>query len=126
MTTRREFVSWCSRVVAISGSLPRDLLGQTSAILPLVPGAEVDRFKIAQRQLLLRYGVSARSRYVKLGKPALTAHVLEAGRGEPVLLLHGGIGTACHFAPLIGPLQQQFHLFAADRPGCGLTDKINY
>jgi len=110
----------------MSGSLPRDLLAQTSAITPLVPGPEVDRFKIAQRQLLVRYGVSARSRYVKLGKPALTAHVLEAGRGEPVLFLHGGIGTACHFAPLIGLLQQEFRVFAADRPGCGLTDKINY
>jgi pimeloyl-ACP methyl ester carboxylesterase len=63
---------------------------------------------------------------VKLDKPALTAHVLEAGGGEPLLLLHGGIATACHFAPLIGSLQQQFHVFAADRPGCGLTDKINY
>jgi pimeloyl-ACP methyl ester carboxylesterase len=27
---------------------------------------------------------------------------------------------------LIGSLQQQFRVFAADRPGCGLTDKINY
>lgn len=126
MITRRDFFTWCGSVVAISGSFPRYMLAQTSAITPIVPGPEVDQFKIAQQKLLLRYGVSVRSRYVKLDKPALTAHVLEAGRGEPVLLLHGGIATACHFAPLIGSLQQQFHVFAADRPGCGLTDKINY
>ena len=126
MFTRRDFFTWCGGVVAISGSFPCRLLAQTMAITPVVPGPEVDQFKVAQQKLLLRYGVSARSQYVQLDKPALTAHVLEAGRGDPVLLLHGGIATAAHFAPLMGPLQQQFHLFAIDRTGCGLTDKIDY
>ena len=70
--------------------------------------------------------MSARSRYVTLDKPALTAHVLEAGKGDPVLFLHGGIATAAHFARLMQPLQHQFHLFAIDRTGCGLTDKIDF
>ena len=126
MITRRDFFTWCGGVVVTSGPFASYVLVQTGAVTPIVPGPEVDQFKIAQQKLLLRYGVSARSRYVNVAKPALTAHVLEAGRGEPVLLLHGGIATACHFAPLIGFLQQQFQVFAVDRPGCGLTDKINY
>jgi len=70
--------------------------------------------------------VAARSRYVKLKRPALTAHVLEAGRGEPVVLLHGGGAFACQFASLMSPLEKEFRILAADRPGCGLTDKFDY
>ena len=55
-------------------------------VTPLAPGPEVDAFKKALDALLKKYGVTAKSRYVKLKKPALTAHVLEAGRGEPLLL----------------------------------------
>ena len=113
-------------MVAILGSLPRRLSAQTTTITPVLPGPEVDQFKIAQEKLLRRYAVSARSQFLKLEKPALTAHFLEAGRGEPVLFLHGGIATAAHFAPLMGPLQEHFHLFAIDRTGCGLTDKIDF
>jgi pimeloyl-ACP methyl ester carboxylesterase len=41
-------------------------------------------------------------------------------------LLHGGGGFACQFAPLLCALQKEFHVFAVDRPGCGLTDKCDY
>ena len=101
MVTRRNFLTGCGGVVAISGCFPRRLGAQTKAITPVVPGREVDQFKIAQQRLLLRHDVSARSRYVKLDKPALSAHVLEAGKGDPVLFLHGGIATAAHFARLM-------------------------
>jgi pimeloyl-ACP methyl ester carboxylesterase len=128
MLTRRAFFKQCvvGGVVAHVGSFLPDLLAQTNAITPIVPGPEIDQFKKAQQTLLQKYGVSARSRYLKLTKPPLTAHVLEAGDGAPVLLLHGGNATAAQFAPLMDSLQKEFHLFAPDRPGCGLTDKIDY
>ena len=91
-----------------------------------VPGERISAYKAAQQALLKKYGVMAKSRYVKLKNPSLTVHVLEAGRGEPVLLLHGGNATAAQLAPLIGALQNDFHVFAPDRPGCGLTDMIDY
>jgi pimeloyl-ACP methyl ester carboxylesterase len=126
--TRRDFGKWCaaSGVVATSCILSSCLLAQTSVIPPIVPGPEVDEFKKAQQALLLKYGVAARSRYLKLDKPPLTAHVLDAGKGPPVLMLHGGNATAAQFAPLMSALQTEFHCFAPDRPGCGLTDKIDY
>ena len=33
---------------------------------------------------------------------------------------------AVQFAPLLGGLQGSLRCFAPDRPGCGLTDKIDY
>jgi pimeloyl-ACP methyl ester carboxylesterase len=95
-------------------------------VIPLAPGPEVDAFKKAQEALLKKYGVTAESRYVKLKKPQLTVHVLEAGRGEPVLLIHGGGGVAANFAPMMSSLQNEFRIYAPDRSGCGLTDKFDF
>jgi pimeloyl-ACP methyl ester carboxylesterase len=63
---------------------------------------------------------------VRLRQPALRAHVLVAGEGEPVILIHGGGTVAAQYAPLLGKLQGGFQCFAPDRPGCGLTDKFDY
>jgi pimeloyl-ACP methyl ester carboxylesterase len=128
MTTRRTFLKLAASggVLANSALFSRNLLAQNGAITPLVTGPEVEQFKKAQEGLLVKYGVTARSQYLKLERPPLTAHVLEAGQGAPVLLIHGGNSTAAQFAPLMGPLQKEFHCFAPDRPGCGLSDKIDY
>jgi pimeloyl-ACP methyl ester carboxylesterase len=56
----------------------------------------------------------------------MTVHVLEAGSGDPVLLLHGGNATAAQLAPIMAALQGHFRVIAPDRPGCGLTDMIDY
>ena len=128
MIARRMFIKWCAvgGVGVASSSYSPFLLAQTNTITPVVPGPEVDQFKKAQLNVLRKYDVSARSRFLKLKKPPLSVHVLDAGQGSPVLLLHGGNASAAQFAPLMKPLQNEFHWFAPDRPGCGLTDKIDY
>jgi pimeloyl-ACP methyl ester carboxylesterase len=83
-------------------------------------------FVDAQDRLLRHYGVEARSRYVRLDRPALRAHLLEAGEGEPVVVLHGGDGQGVDWAPLMPHLQEDFRLYAVDRPGFGLTDPFDY
>ena len=80
----------------------------------------------AQARLLAHYGTNAHSRYLSLQEPALRVHVLEAGAGEPVVLIHGVGVFAAGFEPLLSALQSHFHLFAPDRPGCGLSEKISY
>src|SRR5436309_15450059 len=66
-------------------------------------------------------------------RPAVTAkdvtvlgfklHYLEAGRGAPVVLLHGLGGDGSRWAPNIAPLAKDFHVFALDQIGFGDSDK---
>jgi len=50
-------------------------------------------------------------------------HYLEAGRGAPVILLHGLGGDGSRWGPNIEPLAQSFHVFALDQIGFGQSDK---
>ncbi|MDQ2752603.1 MAG: alpha/beta fold hydrolase, partial [Bacteroidota bacterium] len=120
-TQRRNFIKVMAALSVAATFNPL----QTSAFM-VNDIDEKEQFIQAQAKLLKKYKVSAQSKFVKLDKPSLTLHVLEAGKGEPVLMLHGGGSVACQFAPLMGTLQNDFHLFVPDRPGCGLSDMINY
>lgn len=86
----------------------------------------VEQFTTLQDELLEFYGVDAKSRHVGLVRPAMQAHVLEAGSGEPIVLLHGGDGEAVNWAPTLTHLQKWAHVFAVDRPGFGLSDAFDY
>lgn len=120
---RRTFIQ--SGALFIAGcSSPIDRAA--GPVTPLTEVPEIHTFKKAQQTLLKKYGVEAESRFAKLQKPALRVHVLQAGHGEPLLMLHGGGGFAAQFASLIGALQNEFRIYAPDRPGCGLTDKFDY
>ena len=94
--------------------------------MPSTYGAEKQAFEHAQGRVLSSFGVAASSRYVQLQAPPLRAHVLQAGAGEPVVLLHGGNAVAVQLAPVMAALQGTFQVFAPDRPGCGLTDRFDY
>ncbi len=94
------------------------------SVTPL--GPEHAAFVEAQDRLLTHYGVHARSRYLRLERPAMRAHLLESGHGEPAVILHGGDGQAVDWAPLLAVLQNELHLFAIDRPGFGLSDPFEY
>ncbi len=59
-------------------------------------------------------------RYVLAG--TVRTRVLEAGRGEPLILLHGGGGHAESYIRNIIPLSAQFHVYAPDMLGHGFTD----
>jgi pimeloyl-ACP methyl ester carboxylesterase len=50
-------------------------------------------------------------------------HYLEAGRGSPVVLLHGLGGDGSRWRPNIEPLAKDFHVFALDQIGFGESDK---
>ena len=50
-------------------------------------------------------------------------HYLEAGRGAPVVLLHGLGGDGSRWAPNIDALAKDFHVFALDQIGFGDSDK---
>ncbi|MCK9518043.1 MAG: alpha/beta hydrolase [Dehalococcoidia bacterium] len=88
--------------------------------------AAIARFTDLQAKLLDYYGVRATSRLVQLARPAMRAHVLEAGEGEPIIFVHGGDGEAVNWSPLLAVLQDHAHVYAVDRPGFGLSDAFDY
>jgi len=85
-----------------------------------------EQFREAQDKLFAAYDAEPHSRFADLSEPVLHVHYLECGQGEPVVMIHGGNSFAASWAPLIKPLSRHFHLYLPDRPGCGLTDKLNY
>jgi pimeloyl-ACP methyl ester carboxylesterase len=52
-----------------------------------------------------------------------TFSYIEAGQGEPVILLHGLGGTKASFLPTVSALADEFHLIAPDHLGFGESDK---
>jgi len=83
-------------------------------------------FDKAQQALFQDLGLDIQSRYLHPETPAKRIHALETGDGEPVLMIHGGNSVAAGWAPLWAHLEGRFHIYAPDRPGCGLTHRQNY
>jgi 4,5:9,10-diseco-3-hydroxy-5,9,17-trioxoandrosta-1(10),2-diene-4-oate hydrolase len=50
-------------------------------------------------------------------------HYVEAGRGAPVILLHGSGGEGARWMPTIKGLASEFHVIAPDQIGWGASDK---
>ncbi len=90
-----------------------------------------DHFRATQARLLQETGTQVRSHWLTIRASAALVeqvHVLEGGRdgAPPVVLLHGGNSVAAAWEPLLDLLQEDFRLYAPDRPGCGLTDRLDY
>jgi pimeloyl-ACP methyl ester carboxylesterase len=110
-------------VVAVAGG---SYLYNLHQHIPPRDRAAEDRFRKAQEALLASSGGKIRSRFVSLAAPRMQAQVLEGGDGEPVLMLHGGGAFAAQMDPLMSRLSSGFHVYAPDRPGCGLSDMMSY
>jgi hypothetical protein len=77
--------------------------------------------------LLLCVHASAEERFQPVAKDATVfsykIHYLEAGRGEPVILLHGSAGEGARWMPQIEALSKEFRVIAPDHIGFGQSDK---
>ena len=77
----------------------------------------------AMQRLLELGGVVADARRCTVG--GCTLHYLEAGAGEPLVLLHGAGGGSANWYRMIRPLAERFRVIAVDLPGFGLSDTID-
>jgi pimeloyl-ACP methyl ester carboxylesterase len=85
-----------------------------------------EAYRSLQAKLLDRYGVNARSRFLHLQRIGTHIHMLEAGSGEPVVILHGGAGIGAEHIPIMARLSKRFRVVVPDRPGHGLSDEFDY
>jgi len=86
---------------------------------------DLDRsFEQAQTSYLGRCAPGYRTRRIHWSGGE--TQVIEIGKGEPLLLLHGGGGNAAQWGPILAALGEQHRVFAVDRPGHGLADPFDY
>lgn len=79
----------------------------------------------AERRVMGAYGIEYESHFLDLTRPRLRARVIEAGEGDPVLMVHGAFDVAAKWAPLMAELTGR-RILAVDLPGYGLTDAFVY
>src|SRR5437879_7245707 len=77
----------------------------------------------ARKRLLSRFVPGARTRRLKWSMGS--TEVIEVGEGLPLVLIHGGLGEAGGWAPILALLARRFHLYVPDRPGHGLSDPFD-
>lgn len=61
------------------------------------------------------------SKFVKVGD--YTLHYLEAGQGEPMILIHGWICWGAYWKKIIPLIKDRYHIYAPDLLGHGISDK---
>ncbi len=123
LRSRRNFLLAGTGLALFAGAVGLRRLHQR---LPPRDVAAEERFRATQAMLLAESGGRVNPRFVEIANPPMRVQVLEGGDGEPVLLLHGGDGMAAQWEPLLSRLAVMFHVFAPDRPGCGLTEMYDY
>lgn len=82
-------------------------------------------FAAAQDAAFRAFNATPLSKYATW-RSGLRTHYLQLGDRHPVLAIHGGNSMAASWARLAQPLSERSRLIMVDRPGCGLTDKLNY
>ena len=86
----------------------------------------LEKYKETRQNLFDFYGINPQSKFVTANGPVKNVHYLETGSGKPVILIHGGGSHASEWINIMKPLAEEYHLYAIDRPGHGLTDPYNY
>jgi len=82
---------------------------------------EFERTRLA---LFARYGFPGQSRWV-VDREGRSTYMISRGEGpSPTILVHGGLSQAGEWSLLAGRLPR--HVIIPDRPGCGLSYKIEY
>ena len=85
----------------------------------------VEAFREAEERYLESLRLDGEEHFVPLPGIGLRTRYREIGDGPPVLMVHGGGGTAVEWAGLAAHTHG-FRLILPDRPGFGLTEPVDY
>lgn len=86
----------------------------------------IEEYKRTRQILFDEEGILPSSKIVSTNGPVKNVHYLEMGKGEPLVIIHGGGSHSSEWINIMKPLAEHFHLYVVDRPGHGLTDPFNY
>lgn len=90
-----------------------------------MPAHDIERYRAAERRLWQHYRIEPIEHEVLLQKVGTRIRLLEFGRGDPILFVHGSPNAGPKWAPLVAQLGD-FRCFVLDRPGCGLSEPVDY
>ena len=83
------------------------------------------RIRNAEADLFRNVGAEVEESFLDLANTGIRLRLLAAGRGSPLVLLHGVTLSAAAWAPLF-PALSGHRLLAVDLPGHGLSDPDDY
>ena len=83
------------------------------------------RYRTAENDLWGYYNSKPKEHFLDLTQPRLRLRLLEIGEGEPVLFIHGGPNAGSTWVP-IAHAMQDYRCIILDRPGCGLSEAVDY
>jgi pimeloyl-ACP methyl ester carboxylesterase len=93
---------------------------QTDVSREPVPGRSDALLEVHERMI---HGSRARSRQIEV-RSGRRVHVIEAGEGPPVVLLHGSNTSSLSLLPVVEHLEG-VRSIAVDRPGFGLSEPVH-
>ena len=80
-------------------------------------------YRRVERKLYAEYGVAIKEHFVEVRRPAASIRVLEIGKGEPLLLIHGSPNNAATWVSLAAQMPGRRCLLL-ERPGAGLSSAV--
>jgi 2-hydroxy-6-oxonona-2,4-dienedioate hydrolase len=84
----------------------------------------IEGYRRAERALWNHYGLEPKERFIDLHSPSLRLRVLEVGSGEPVLLVHGTVGSG-GWPALVRELPG-LRCLILERPGWGSSSPLDF
>ena len=86
---------------------------------------KISRYRSSEAVLFNQYKLSPVEHFIYIEKYNIQIRVLTAGKGQPVLFIHGAPNAGSTWAQLVS-FMPDFTCVMIDRPECGLSDTLQY
>jgi pimeloyl-ACP methyl ester carboxylesterase len=77
-------------------------------------------------QLFKAFDIRPESNVIRTSGPVKDVHYLRIGRGEPLILMHGGGSHSSEWMNILKPLSEHYQVYALDAPGYGMNAPFDY